>query len=229
VTLPGGVTVLQVRLPAGGKTASGLLLDRDGRLVATILPPSPQHADRLIAAVALGGLDSMADGDDSGIRLSEVQKSERRFSSDMPTALMGRALAADRGGIGDALVKLLDRIEQVTGPFAALYLERGAVYFEAGRIARAAVEFQTAITAAPETHLAHYNLGITLGAGGLYDEAATVFRRALEIAPEHPRTHYQLALALTAAHRLPEAREEHRLLSHLDPSLAADLQGLIGF
>lgn len=230
VTLPGGATVLQVEIPDGGGAASGLLLDRDGHLVATILPPSPAGADHLVAAVALGDLDPTLDGPGSGIGIGEIQNFELRFSADTPTALMGRALTAVRGGgTGDAIIEVLDRIEQVTGPFAALYLERGAVYFEAGRIERAAVEFQTAIAAAPQTHLAHYNLGITLGAGGLYDEAATVFRRALEIAPEHPRTHYQLALALTAAHRLPEAREEHRLLSHLDPSLAADLQGLIGF
>ena len=124
--------------------------------------------------------------------------------------------------------RFLDQLARRSGQFEDLLLARGAIYFSAGKIDLAITEFAEAISIYPGLHLAHYNLGIALGAKARYAEAAEALQRALAVDPTHSQTHFHLALALKAANRTEEAREGLRALNLIDAEMAGDLAALIG-
>jgi hypothetical protein len=228
VTLPGGVTVMRAAFPDGSGAPAGFLFDGDDRLVGSILP-SPPDADRFrIAAVDLSSPAIAAAAEAPGRPLGSIRHADVVTVRDTTTMLMARALTVDRRASPETILARLEAVEERTGEFAGLLLERGAAQFDRGDLAAAIADFRAAVAADPDEHLAHYNLGISLGADGRYNAAAEAFRQALLLKPEHPRTLYHLAVALAAANRPAEAVGPYTDLSRVDPALAADLKALIG-
>lgn len=228
VRLPRGMVVMRIAIPDGSGAPAGFLFDDGGRLVGTILPYAA-GADRfLVAAVDLPP-EVIAAAEEAPGRLPDsIRNADVVTVRDTTTMLLATALVIDRRASPETVLAHLAAVEERTGEFAGLLLERGAAQFDRGDIAGAIADFRAAVAAAPDEHLAHYNLGISLGADGRYNAAAEAFRRALLLDPDHPRTLYHLAVALAAANRPTEAVGPYTDLSRVDPALAADLKALIG-
>lgn len=228
VTMPGGVAVMPVALDDGSGAAAGFLLDHAGRLLGTILPATADMDRYLVAAVDLSDEAIAAAEEASGIPPAMIHNAGRAAVDDTATVLLAAALVIDRRAPPGMVLDRLAAVEERTGEFTGLLLARGAAEFDLGDLDSAIADFSAAVAADPDEHLAHYNLGISLGADRRYDEAAEAFRSALLLEPDDPHTLYHLAVALAAADRPTEAVEPYTELSRVDPALAADLKALIG-
>ena len=218
---------MRVAVPDGGGAPAGFLLDQ-GRLVGMVLPP-PAGADRFLIAAAGVPRDLLTAAYGAAVRAPEaIRNADVAAVGDATAMLLATALVTDRREPPETVLAHLARVVERTGEFAGLLLERGAVHFDRGDLDSAIADFRAAAAADPSLHLAHYNLGIALGADGKYDAAAEAFRSALRVEPEHARTLYHLAVALAAADRPAEAVGPYSDLSRVDPALAADLKALIG-
>ena len=228
VILPSGVAVMHFAIADGSGAPAGFLLDGGGRLVGSILPPAP-GADRFRAAAVDLPPDLIAAAQAAPGRPPESIRSAGVVAvRDTTSMLFATALVLDRRESPETVLACLAAVEERTGEFPGLLLQRGAVEFDRGNLPGAISDFKAAVAAAPEEHLAYYNLGISLGADGRYNAAAEAFRSALRLIPDDPRTLYNLAVALAAANRPDEAVGLYTDLSRVDPALAADLKALIG-
>jgi Flp pilus assembly protein TadD len=73
----------------------------------------------------------------------------------------------------------------------------------------------------------HNNLGLAYAALGQLTEAVSEFNQAAQLKPDYPEAHYNLGVAYVQQGRKPEAREQLRILTKLNPEMAAKLQALI--
>jgi len=220
---------MRIRMPDGGGAGTGFLFDRDGRLIGSILPSSPGADPRLACGVAFNADHIAATASGTGGQgLGEPQQRPLEQFARTPTGLLAQALLLTRDDQIDQALRLLDEVERLAGLSVSLLMERGALRFRIGKIDGAIEEFSRAARLDPGRHLAHYDLGIALGAAGRYEGAVEAFTRAQEIDPRHVMTRYQLALALQAANRPEMAREQCNLLSRLDATLASSLKSILG-
>ena len=223
-----GRELLRIRIPDGGGAGSGFLLDSHHRLFASILPPPP-GGDRLFAcAVPIDRreLDVAASGPGRPVSDALAQPRADEFSR-TPAGLWATALLLTRDDQADQALLLLEEVVRLAGESDILLMERGVRRFRIGRTDAAIDDFARAAQLSPRLHLAHFNLGVALGAAGRYAQAIDALSRALEIDPRHAQTHYQLAVALMAARQPDRAREECGRLEHLDAGLAADLRATL--
>ena len=228
VILPSGVAVMRFEIADGSGAPAGFLLDDGGRLVGTILPRAA-GADRFRAAAVDLPPDLIAAAQAVPGRPPETILSAGVVPvRDTTSMLLATALVVDRRESPETVLACLAAVEERTGEFPGLLLQRGAVEFDRGNLPGAIADFKAAVAAAPDEHLAYYNLGVSLGADGRYNAAAEAFRTALRLVPDDPRTLYNLAVALAAANRHDEAVVLYTDLSRVDPALAADLKALIG-
>ena len=75
------------------------------------------------------------------------------------------------------------------------WLDLAARHEAAGRRSEAINAFQTAARLAPESAIAHYNLGLAYSKVGRTEEAVASLRRAISLQPEFGRAHFRLGLA----------------------------------
>jgi hypothetical protein len=224
--VPGGLDLLLVRIPDGGGAAAGFVFDERLRLVGSILPPPPGADPGLACAVPIGWA-GQADRDGAIRPPREAIGAGGTPENRSPSTLLAHALLLTRDEQALEAIALLDRVARAAGAFPDLLLERGVRSYRIGRTEAAARDFAAAAGAEPEMHLAHFNLGVALGAGERFGEAAEAFSRALRLRPEHPPTLYHLALALHASGSTDRARGELERLSRLDPGLAAQLRPIL--
>ncbi len=230
VAIPGGSGFALVRVPDGGGAETGFLTDRTGRPVASLLPHYPAGDRSLAGAAAIDGKELLGAAEGPGLPPREAFESKAAPEwSATPAGVLLSALLLTRDDQIDRSIDLLDQVMGATSPSADLLVTRGSRKFRRGRIQGAIDDFTAAIQAEPGLRLAHYNLGIALGATGRYGAASEAFERALSLDPSHARTHFQLAMALQAAHMPDRARRELDALGRLDPPLAAELQQMLGF
>jgi hypothetical protein len=234
IRVPGIPDLMLLRLPDGAGAESGFILDGLLRPLGSILPPPPGGDRSLICAVPIDPAflaapdvaQEVPPGDSPG---APPGSSGAMSAADTPARLLSRALLLTRDDQAAPAIRLLDRLLEITGPDARILVERGSRSFRVGRTAAAIEDFLRAAKLDPSFHLAHFNLGVSLGSEGRYREAAAALTRALEIGPDHQRTRYQLALALQAAGDSERARREYTLLERLDPALARSLGQVLGF
>lgn len=234
IRVPGIPSLMLLRLPDGAGAESGFILDGLLRPLGSILPPPPGGDRSLICAVPidpafLAAPDAALDVPPGEFPAPPPGPSGAGPAADTPAGLLSRALLLTRDDQAATAIRLLDRLLEINGPDARILVERGSRSFRVGRTAAAIEDFQRAAKLDPSFHLAHFNLGVTLGSEGRYREAAAALTRALEIDPDHQRTRYQLALALQAAGDSERARREYTLLERLDPALARSLGQALGF
>lgn len=238
VTLPGGASVVLVRLLDDGGADPGLVFDTDGRFLGSTLPSPTPHAPTLVAfmpwdeVTARAPTGARADPARSGPTDAPVRAAlpprETPSAAATDPGLVARALLAAGPDAAEHGLLLLDEVIGRDGESAPLLVERGVLRFKANRLAAAVADFERAVTLDPASHIARFNLGIALGTAGRYGDAAGALRAARDLDPTHARTRYQLALALKAARQADEARRECADLETLDPRLAGDLRALIG-
>ena len=226
--LGSGGEVVLLRLLDERGADPGLVFDPAGRFLGATRP-APPAAQGSLAALAPAP-DDVSETSESGAGAGEGFPTPRPSPSAADTApgCVARALLDGGPGAGERGIDLLGTAMTVSGPSAALLIERGVREFGAGRLPSAIADFREAAGLAPGSHLARYNLGMALGMAGRYDEAATALEAARDRDPAHGLTRYQLVLALSAAHRTNEARQEYQALLAMDPALARDLVSLPG-
>jgi len=84
-------------------------------------------------------------------------------------------------------------------------LDRGTDAVEAGNLAEAIADFNSAIRMGHESNRLYYNLGTAHAMGKRYGVALPFFKKALELAPNDPETMYFVAQTLTNLRRGKEA------------------------
>jgi len=80
--------------------------------------------------------------------------------------------------------------------------------------------FRQALAVAPESLLAHHNLGIALSQRGDMAGAMSHFKRALAIDPLHPQAHYNVGIAYDQLGERAEAVPHYRLAVQVKPDYA---------
>ena len=135
-------------------------------------------------------------------QLNELEKAEAHLSR------MGQVGVK----VADPLIAQIE--ELVQGERIAIL--RGRLAFQAGRMAEAAIEFQKAVEADPQSATARVNLGVTLTQLGQQDAAVTHLREAVRLQPDNGTAHYNLAIALLQRQRRDEA------VQHLQAALIAN-------
>ena len=226
IDFPGGGELMLLRLEDGAGAGGGFLFDRRGRLAGSILEKG-SDADPSLACARRISIHS-GSGRDGDRRPSPVAIPLDRIE-ETPIALFARALLLTRPDQTDDAIALINESAARVGEFTDLLLERGVRRYRIGRTAPAIEDFARAARLAPDHYLAHYNLGMALGAFGRFAEAARQFERAHAIAPQQPRALYQLALAHEAARRPDLALLDYEQLIDRDSELASELHGLLGY
>jgi Flp pilus assembly protein TadD len=84
----------------------------------------------------------------------------------------------------------------------------GDVEMQAGNDKAAEDHLRRALKLAPDTRLAHLDLGIVLARRNAAAEAARHFREAIRIEPSKPDAHYRLGRLLSSLGREEEAQSE---------------------
>lgn len=105
--------------------------------------------------------------------------------------------------------------------------QHGPTLLLAGKIARAAADFTTAMhfferaaTFMPDAAEAHFYLATAMYAQGLAEESIPVFRRACALEPSVMETVFNLGLALFKTGRAEEARRAFEQAIAIDPAFA---------
>ena len=228
INVPGWPDLILLRLTDGSNTDSGIILDRNGTIIGSILPPPPGADPGTAVAATVDATRLLGQGNGAGKTPSVAIAADGGLSpDDVVLRDFASALLLARPDQIDRAEDLLAAVIAAQGEFPALLLERGVLRFQAGRTESAIRDFSRACEIAPSLALVRYNLGIALGTLQRYDEAADAFRAAVRIDPVYAQAHYQLALTLMASGHPVEARGEREILSALDPRLALDLGALI--
>jgi len=231
VDLPDGRRLILVRLLDVAGADPGLLVDVSGSLIGSVAPAPPGGESSLAVVVraAPAPLPSSSNGgEDRAPRLVMPPRPAPSFSGTLAGLVAQALLLAGSGRTGEALERLEEAIGR-GGETVPLLLERGALLYASGRLPAAVADFSRASQTDPSSYLARFNLGIALGASGRYSDAADAFRQARDLAPSNPRARFELALALRAARQGDAARGEWEALNRLDPTLARELELLLGF
>jgi tetratricopeptide repeat protein len=220
--------LLRIRMPDAGGAGAGFLFDRGHELIGSILPSFAGADTRLACAIAISSDRAAAAASEStGETLDSLRQRTPEEFAQTSTGLFSQALLLTRDDQTVQALRLLDEVERLAGESGSLLMERGALRFKAGRLDGAIEDFARAARIDAGRHLAHYNLGLALGAAGRYEAAIEAFELARDIDPRHALTRYQLALALEAAHRPELARQECDHLGGLDATLAGDLKSIL--
>jgi tetratricopeptide (TPR) repeat protein len=111
---------------------------------------------------------------------------------------------------------LLD-IERAGAPTAEERFRRGSTLAEAGKLAEAALEFQAAVDAAPDSAPLRFNYGGVLRRLGRSGEAVEQLAAARRLAPDDPEVLIELGLAYEATGANDRAIEAFRRAIELDP------------
>lgn len=101
---------------------------------------------------------------------------------------------------------------------AKIYLDRGYVLQQKGKLDDAIVQYQTAIKIAPDYAEAHNNLATVLANLNRHDEAITILKNALRINPEFAQAHFNLGFYLFEKGRYKEATEHLKKTLQIDPN-----------
>lgn len=226
IRVPGGGELMLLRLEDGAGARGGFLFDSQGRLAGSILRAGPD-TDPSLACARRISVDAGSGW--GGVRQPSPSTMPLEQIEDAPIVLFARALLLTRPDQTDDAIDLMNEIAARVGEFPDLLLERGVRRFRIGRTAPAIEDFSRAARLAPDDYLAHYNLGIALGAAGRFAEAARQFEQAVVIDPQQPRALYQLALSHEAALRPDLARSDYERLIARDLALASELRELLGF
>jgi len=94
-------------------------------------------------------------------------------------------------------------------------INRGILHAREGRLMSAVLNFQAVLAFAPDSAVAHYNLGWAYEGIGWREKAIAEYRRAVAIFPEYADAHSNLGVALAESGLLDEA------LRHLEMAAAA--------
>jgi hypothetical protein len=230
VDLAGGGRIALLHLLDEGGSDPGLVVDGEGRFLG-VTAPAPAGADPSLAAVVLApqvSTEQDGEGDAWAPPRGTIETRTAPTILSTTSGLVAQALVL-QGKEGSARgIALLSAVIASGADLAAVHLERGVLEFGAGQLPAATSDFQRAAAIDRSSHLARFNLGVSLGAAGRYAEAAEAFQQARDLDPTHARTRYQLALALRVLHREAEARREYQALLTLDPALADDLKVTLG-
>jgi tetratricopeptide (TPR) repeat protein len=116
---------------------------------------------------------------------------------------------------------IFDEMEQSLGDKAALHMEFGLAYGNAGFPEDAIQEFQRTIAEDAKFPGAHYSLGASylLSIGEIdYPQAITEFQKELEISPNDFLSHAQLGYIALSQHRVRDAENELARAAQLNPT-----------
>ncbi len=124
---------------------------------------------------------------------------------------------ARRGKVGvKAADPLIDELAALKTGERVLLL-RGQTAYRAGRFEEAAVAFQAALAAEPESVRARVNLASALAGAGRRDAAVAMFREVLELEPDNRATRFNLGVLLAQAGDAAGAVEVLTGAVELDP------------
>jgi tetratricopeptide (TPR) repeat protein len=118
---------------------------------------------------------------------------------------------------------IFKEMEQSLGDNAALHMQFGLAYGNAGFPEDAAQEFQKTILEDPKFTGAHYSLGASylLSAGEIdYPQAVAEFQKELQINPDDSLSHAQLGYIALSQHRSQDAERELKRAAQLSPTNA---------
>ncbi|MFA5292379.1 MAG: tetratricopeptide repeat protein [Phycisphaerae bacterium] len=87
--------------------------------------------------------------------------------------------------------------------------------------------FQKATEENPDDAEAYYNLGVTYGSLGRYQDAIEAYKQAIRIKPDYAKAHNMLGVTYFAIGDNGAALEEYKILKTLDAELANKLFNLI--
>jgi hypothetical protein len=152
-----------------------------------------------------------------------VARATYRTGQNLNFAVPGQKVLALRGGQGHSFREFSQDM-----PGAALeQFQQGREFHAKKNYAKAIQAFQEAIKTKPDFAEAYYGLGLSYGAMRKTDLAIANLRQAVRLKPQVPIFHYHLALAYYVAGERQQTWEEYRLLTRLDPELAARLKSLL--
>ncbi|MEW6305614.1 MAG: tetratricopeptide repeat protein [Verrucomicrobiota bacterium] len=106
---------------------------------------------------------------------------------------------------------------QVTRNNPKAHFILGAAYLDAGRLAEALDQYQTALQLEPRNPNAYFQLARCLTALGRAPQAARFYREALRLRPQFPEAHVNLGGLLLSSNQPVEAMEHFRAALAADP------------
>jgi len=110
---------------------------------------------------------------------------------------------------------------------ASAYYNSGLVYFRLKKFDSAAEVFERFLELQPNNADACYNLGSAYLQLKKYEKALKPLQKAVELRPDFALAHYNLAITYYLLKDQLSANEEYKILTSLDPNLAAKLKKII--
>jgi tetratricopeptide (TPR) repeat protein len=107
------------------------------------------------------------------------------------------------------------------------YYNIGNAHSDLGQYKEAIEAYQQAIKLNSGLSKPHNNLGLAYAALGQLTEAVAEFNQAVQLKADYAEAHYNLGVAYVQLGRKPEAEGQRKILSKLNPDLAAKLDALI--
>jgi tetratricopeptide (TPR) repeat protein len=192
-------------------------LPRAKELAAKLLaaqPPTPARAAEAHALNA-GIIASSGDAD------AAIREYEAAVALD-PSLENGFALANAYLSKKDdkSAAKLFAEMQASTGDTAAIHMDIGRAYGEAGYPDQAIVEFKKALARDNTLPGLHYSLGASylLSMGEIdFPQAAAEFHKELALHPNDFLSHSQLGYIALTGHNYPEAEKELRRAAEINP------------
>ena len=157
----------------------------------------------------------------SGQQDAAVKEYETAFAIDASLEngfALARAYLAKKDDKSAA--KIFARMEELTGETAAVHMDIGRSYGEAGYPDQAIAEFKKAIALDNTFPGAHYSLGASylLGMGEIdFPQAAAEFHKELDLHPGDFLSHSQLGYIALTQHNYAEAEKELRRAAEINP------------
>lgn len=99
---------------------------------------------------------------------------------------------AQPGGAEEAM-RLYHRVIEMQPQWSEPHINLGCVFYKAGELEKARVEFSVALELESDSIVAHFNLGCVHDEMGNAETAIEHLRRAIELDPAHADAHFNLA------------------------------------
>ena len=142
------------------------------------------------------------------------------LNSNNPDALHMLGLVAFQTGRGPEGIRLMKRAARKSPRDAAIFVNLGAAYRQAGQKAEARDAYEAAIKLNPRLWEAHFNLGKLLTDLGDYEAATKAFQTCIAIDPTHPDAFLSLGNTYKFVGDGEKARAAYEHAIRLAPNMA---------